>query len=617
MPETGSAWRASSQRLLPHTYEAPPEGAYDLYPAHDVGPGRIRRGYEALADLLRDQPIVVVDGHPGVLWESFRGQLSQAMRSVGLRPNFIDVQQAMRPPEEIDRIIEPSMGDDDPLFGFRFAGDLRDFFDAHLLLALRPDPHWTTNVLYGGGASLAGWRGSLVYVDVPKNEIQYRARASLATNLGAGAALPPGSAYKRSYFIDWPVSARHRARLLPAIDWLVDGQDPAAPAVMSGKDLRAALREMARSCFRVRAWFEPGPWGGQWIRHKVPQLSRDVPNYAWSFELIAPENGLILRSGDQLLEVSFDTLMHQEHAAVLGECAPRFQYEFPIRYDFLDTVDGGDLSIQIHPQPDFIRENFGETFTQDEAYYILDCTPGATVNLGMQEGADIGEFRELLIDSATHGTAVDIEQYVQSLPASKHDLFLIPHGTIHGAGAGNLVLEISATPYIFTFKVYDWLRPGLDGKPRPLNIDRGFANLDPDAQGARIREEYVSAPVLLEQEAQGDRYSRVVHLPTHPRHFYDVHRLELNGTIDLQTGHSCHVLNLVEGEAVILEPASGPSVEFHHAETFVVPAAAGSYRLTSPTGADIMVVKTFVKPLADWPEGVVADARDPRREGSG
>jgi len=87
--ETAPVWRASSQRLLPHAYEARPEGAYDLYPGHDVGPGRIRRGYVALADLLRDQPIVVVDAHPGVLWETFRDPLSQAMRSAGLRPHFI------------------------------------------------------------------------------------------------------------------------------------------------------------------------------------------------------------------------------------------------------------------------------------------------------------------------------------------------------------------------------------------------------------------------------------------------------------------------------------------------------------------------------------------------
>ncbi|MBI5294686.1 MAG: class I mannose-6-phosphate isomerase [Chloroflexi bacterium] len=613
MPD--NQWRKTPQTLMPSIHPGSIGNAYDIYPTHNIGMGKISIGYDALVESLQANPVIVVDGFPGVLWENFRALFSDALQRAGLRANFVDVGLAMLQPEKINGVIEQFTGGDDPLFGFRFRGELGQFFDPQILQSLKPDPAFSINILYGCGAALAGWQGALVYLDVPKNEIQFRARALSVKNLGAAEALPPGMAYKRSYFVDWVVANKHKAKLLPAMDWMVDEQNPDMPAIVSGADLRRGLAQLAGSCFRVRPWFEPGPWGGQWIKEKIPTLAQDVPNYAWSFELIAPENGLVFESDGHLLEVSFDSLMFQEYRAVLGEAAEKFKYEFPIRYDFLDTVDGGNLSVQVHPRPEYIRKNFGETFTQDECYYILDCVPGAKVNLGFQEGIAVDDFKQVLRDSAEKAIHVEMEKYVQGLPVQKHDLFLIPNGTIHGSGAGTMVLEISATPYIFTFKMYDWLRLGLDSNPRTLNIERAFANLYFDRQGGRIQSEFVSKPATLFEESQNGDYQRVVHLPTHVAHFYDVHRLEFNGSMVVQTENSCHVLSLVEGEAVILETADNQRVEFHYAETFVVPAAAKSYRLVSPTGKDIMVVKTYIKPLEQWIPGVTAEqlvGRQPR-----
>ncbi|MEO6623227.1 MAG: class I mannose-6-phosphate isomerase, partial [Burkholderiaceae bacterium] len=290
----------------------------------------------------------------------------------------------------------------------------------------------------------------------------------------------------------------------------------------------------------------------------------------------------------------FDCLMVQERQAVLGQAAARFGTGFPLRFDFLDTVEGGNLSIQCHPRPVYIREHFGETFTQDETYYILDCTPGARAYLGFREDIDPAAFRRALEESSANATPLAMDDYVQSVPTHRHDLILIPNATIHGSGAGNLVLEISATPYIFTFKLYDWLRLDLEGKPRNLNIARGFENLDFGRKGPRVLDELKSKPYTL-REGEG---WRLIHLPTHAEHFYDVHRLEFNGSIDVETEGSVHVLSLVEGQSVRLETASGLRQCFSYAETFVVPAAAGRYRLISETGKWVRVIKCFIKPGA-------------------
>ncbi len=584
-------WRKTSQDLAPLTWQGTPPGIYDPYPAFPIGSGKIGVGYAALAEWIAQHRRVVIDGYGGVLWDDLRERLDVALRSQGVAASWVDVANAFLPEEVVWQRIEPFLGGDDPIFGTRFTGSLRDFFDADRLAALSNGDTAPLTIIYGCGAALADADAPLVYVDVPKNEIQFRSRAGSVTNLGARQPADPKAMYKRFYFVDWPALNGHKADVLPRVALIVDGQRPEQPVFMAGDDLRIGLTAMSHNAFRVRPWFEPGPWGGQWCKAHIPDLPKDVPNYAWSFELISPENGLMFESDDRLLEVSFDCLMYQAYEAVLGECAARFGYEFPIRFDFLDTFDGGNLSVQCHPRPAYIRQHFGETFTQDETYYILDCNPGAQVYLGFKNGVDADEFRAALEQSFHEATPVDIERFVQTLPAHEHDLFLIPNGTIHCSGVDNLVLEISATPYIFTFKMYDWMRLDLEGRPRPLNIARAFENLYFERQGDVVERELVSHPYML---SEGDGW-RIVHLPTHREHFYDVHRYEFDKCIEAATDGMCHIMSVVEGEGVILETEGGLRQRFNYAETFVVPAAANRYRLINAGTKPVKVVKAFVK----------------------
>jgi mannose-6-phosphate isomerase class I len=582
-------WRNSTQRPLPHQKTEPVPGNYDIYPAFKMADGKIFTGYRELAEIISRHRLVIIDGFEGVFFSQFRSELTCQTALSELKITWLETSDFLKPEEEINELISPFTGGNDPVFGRLATFNLRDFFEQDFF-RISPDADSDINIIIGPGASLAACNGLLIYADLPKNELQYRARACSVTNLGASAPMEPGSMYKRFYFVDWVVLNKHKKEILSKIDFLVDAANPEMPVFISGGIFRQSLSDISHNVFRVRPWFEPGVWGGTWIKEHIQGLNTDVQNYAWSFELIVPENGLLLVSSGILMEFSFDFLMYAQAEAVIGEDYRRFGYQFPIRFDFLDTFNGGNLSIQCHPEPAFIKEQFGESFTQEETYYILDCTDNASVYLGFNDNIKPEEFRKSLLDSFTDTKEIDIEQFVMKHKSSKHDLFLIPYGTVHGSGKDNLVLEISTTPYIYTFKLYDWVRPDLNGKPRPLNIDRGIENLNFDRKGEYVIKKLIPKPVRVNEGEDWQLYQ----LPTHETHSYDVYRYHFKSKLTIFTNNKCHVLSLVEGTSVIVRTGNNEQ-RFNYAETFVIPAATGEYTVTNESGTEAIIVKAHIR----------------------
>lgn len=571
---------------MPAVKPAEVDRSYDIYPAFNIGEGKIFRGISSLVESVTGKDIILIDGFVGVFFNEIKSEIDRILvRDYNIHARWINTESFLKSGEEIDLLVAPFLGGDDPLFGTRTSLKLIDFFSQF------PDIKPSPVIIYGPGAAMFSENGYLIYFDLPKNELQFRSRAGSVRNLGMEKSDDPKRMYKRFYFIDWVVFNLHKKEILKRIDILADSQRPDDITWIHGKDFRDSLSLICQSAFRVRPWFEPGSWGGSWIKNRIGGINREVPNYAWSFELITPENGILVTGSGLLIEFSFDFLMYQEALTLLGDSADRFGTDFPIRFDFLDTFDGGNLSIQCHPRKGYMKENFGEDFTQEETYYILDAREDAGVYLGFRDDINPEKFRERLEESHDLGIPVEIPDYVMFHPARKHDLFLIPAGTVHGSGSNNLVLEISSTPYIFTFKMYDWLRPDLDGKPRPLNIASGMENLFFDRKGKKVTDELISHPVLVEE---GDDW-QLYHLPTHQTQLYDVKRYHLKTSVQSVTENRFYVMSLVEGEKISVETRNGKVSRFSYAETFIIPAGAEWFKISNESSVPAVVVMAYVK----------------------
>jgi len=158
------------------------------------------------------------------------------------------------------------------------------------------------------------------------------------------------------------------------------------------------------------------------------------------------------------------------------------------------------------------------------------------------------------------------------------------------------VLEISATPYIFTFKMWDWARLGLDGKPRPIHLDHGAANIQWDRATDWTRRNLVNR---FEPLGRGPGW-REERTGLHEREFIETRRHWFTQTAPHDTHGGVNVLNLVEGEEAIVESpteAFSPLV-IHYAETFIVPAAVGAYTIRPHgpgIGQECATMKAYVR----------------------
>lgn len=571
---------------------------YDKFPATNVA-GFLWKGWESICSELKkacnkEKFVVVIECYQGVYHEELKKGFA------GLQADlWIDTQNLFKSVSEIEKMTYPYTTDD-RLFGFRANFSFADFLDADKLAEAKKQvaESKALTVIYGHGAALVAPDADLiVYVDMARWEIQMRSRRHEINGLGVENSAEGASYhYKRGYFVDWIVCDKLKKQLLPKADYWLDTHIAGQPKMITGETLREGLNITAHKPFRVVPFFDPAPWGGQWMK-SVCGLDPKEDNYGWCFDCVPEENSLYFKIEGELFEMPSNNLVFFKTRDLLGgPVESRFGQDFPIRFDFLDTIGGGNLSLQVHPTTQYIRDTFGIYYTQDESYYLLDAEEGATVFLGLKTGVNPKEMIDALNESQETGKPFDAGKYVNQWPAKKHDHYLIPNGTIHCSGAGAMVLEISATPSIFTFKLWDWGRLGLDGLPRPINIGHGSHVIQWERQTDFVRENLVNC---IQPIAQGEGW-REERTGLHENEFIETRRHWFTAPVTHNTDNGVQVFNLIEGEEAIVESPTGAFEPFvvHYAETFIIPASVGEYTIRpygASEGKECGTIKAYVR----------------------
>lgn len=570
---------------------------YDKFPATETQ-GPIWRGWTEICSEIAlrtsgENALLVFDTYHGV----YDAELTEAVGKIWPEAEWITTESLFHDEAYLRALTEPYVTDDE-LFGYLSPLGIADYFDPARLAEARERIRRRTGrvIVYGCGAGYVAPNADLtLYADMARWEIQQRFRAHAIHGLGVDNSQErPARQYKRGYFNDWPVLDNHKKSLYHRVDYWIDTHHPGRPLMIAAETFMQGIARTVRRPFRVVPFFDPAPWGGQWMK-EVCDLDRSRANFGWCFDCVPEENSLLLSIDGERFEMPAQNLVYLRPEELLGAAdRQRFGESFPIRFDFLDTIGGGNLSLQVHPTNSYIRQTFGMRYTQDESYYLLDAEPGACVYLGLRRGVDPERMLADLRRAQEEGVAFDAERYVNRFPAQKHDHYLIPAGTIHCSGAGAMVLEISATPNIFTFKMWDWGRMGLDGKPRPINIGHASHVINWSRDTDEILRRHCNC---FEPVASGEGW-REERTGLHEAEFIETRRHWFTVPVQHDTCDGVQVFNLIEGAAAVVESPTQAFEPFtvHYAETFIIPASVGRYTIRPlEPGASCGTIKAYVR----------------------
>ena len=305
-------------------------------------------------------------------------------------------------------------------------------------------------------------------------------------------------------------------------------------------------------------------WGGSFIERLkgLPPSGRRIGE---SWECSGhPEHPSVVTLSDSSRVPLTDYLRGWEEQVLGAEVARDYGDRLSVLVKFIDARE--DLSVQVHPSDGQAKELGESDSGKEEAWYILEAEDGAVIRLGFRETVSREQFRA---DLSSPGTDV-AGKYLNAVPVTKGDVFLVPTGTVHSIGRGVVLVEVEQMSSI-TYRVWDWNRL----PRRPLHIEKAMQVLDFEAGPV---DAFRRTPERID-----DNEEVLVETP----HF-TMHRLTLRPGTAVRAGTrgGFQILTCIEGSASF-EEGDGPE-QLRRGQSLLVPASMGSYTITTGEGATLL-----------------------------
>lgn len=306
-------------------------------------------------------------------------------------------------------------------------------------------------------------------------------------------------------------------------------------------------------------------WGGDRICG-YKGLDMQQKNIGESWEVSAVPTSKSIVSNGELAGRDLVSVVDEAPDEILGKAvSEKYNGQLPLLVKFIDSAK--PLSIQVHPNDEMARREHGKS-GKTEMWYVIDAQPGSFLYAGFKQEITPEEYKRRIAD----GTITDV---LAKHEVKRGDVFYLPAGRVHAIGSGILLCEVQQSSDV-TYRIYDYNRPGLDGKPRELHTELAARALNfhvEEEYRTIYRDETNSANLIIDSPYFSVRVSSV----THPFHR------------NLLKYDSFVICVCMHGDCKIKMRATGDEIVLRSGNSCLIPAAIADYDVVPLDGSSTIL----------------------------